>query len=407
MPIVRPFRAIRPAKNLVHLIVSRSYISYDDDSLSQKLASNPFSFIHVINPDHGADDAAPSGSKALFKRVREKYLEFYRQHYFVQDEKPGFYIYRQRYDGKDFTGVICATSSKDYAEGRIKKHELTLTKREKMFTEYLHTTGINAEPVLLSYPDDDFITDLVEHRMSKKPIYDFNTTDRMRHSLWAIDKTKEIAHIRDLFAQMEAFYIADGHHRTASSARLTAEENGGSYGKKAPHDFFMSYLVPSSQMHIEAFHRLIKLDAPMEEGEILKRLAGEFDVVEMATAENPSHKGEFCMNIRGKWFRLLTKKPDEKLLDVQLCSEAILEPIFGITDLRTDKRISFMHGAKGTQPLSDAVSSGKADIAIALYPVKMDEIFEISDRGETMPPKSTWVEPKLRSAMTIYSLTKH
>jgi len=407
MPIARPFRAIRPAKNLVHLIVSRSYISYDDDALSHKLASNPFSFIHVINPDHGTDDAAPSGSKALFKRVRNKYIEFYRQHYFVQDEKPGFYIYRQRYDGKDFTGIICATASKDYAEGRIKKHELTLTKREKIFTEYLHTTGINAEPVLLSYPDDDYITELIEHRMSKKPIYDFNTSDTMRHSLWAIDKPKEIEKVRDAFAQMDAFYIADGHHRTASSARLTAEENGGGFGEKEPHDFFMSYLVPSSQMHIEAFHRLIKLEGPMEEEEILKGLSKEFNVLEMVLAESPSHKGEFCMNIRGKWFRLLAKTPHEKLLDVQLCSDAILEPVFGIKDLRTDKRISFMNGAKGIEPLSDEVSSGRADVAIALYPVQMDEIFEISDRGETMPPKSTWVEPKLRSAMTIYSLTKH
>jgi uncharacterized protein (DUF1015 family) len=407
MPIARPFRAIRPASNLVHLIVSRSYISYDDDSLSHKLASNPFSFIHVINPDHGADDAAPNGSKALFKRVREKYLEFYRQHYFVQDEKPGFYIYRQRYDGKDFTGIICATASKDYAEGRIKKHELTLSKREKMFTKYLHATGINAEPVLLSYPDDELITDLIEHRMSKKPIYDFNTTDRMRHSLWAIDKPKEIAKVQELFAQMEAFYIADGHHRSASSARLTAEENGGGYGVNAPHDFFMSCLVPASQMHIEAFHRLIKLDQPMEEEEILKRLSDDFNIVEMPMAESPSHKGEFCMNIRGNWFRLLAKSPNEGLLDVQLCSDAILKPVFGIKDLRTDKRISFMNGAKGIEPVSDAVSSGRADVAIALYPVQMNEIFEISDRGETMPPKSTWVEPKLRSAMTIYSLTKH
>ena len=407
MPIVRPFRAIRPAQNLVHLIVSRSYISYDDDALSQKLASNPFSFIHVINPDHGTDDAAPSGSKALFKRVRDKYIEFYRSHYFVQDEKPGLYIYRQRYGGKDFTGIICATASKDYAEGRIKKHELTLTKREKIFTKYLHTTGINAEPVLLSYPDDDYITELIEHRMSKRPIYDFNTSDTMRHSLWAIDKPKEIEKVRDTFAHMEAFYIADGHHRTASSARLTAEENGGGYGEDAPHDFFMSYLVPSSQMHIEAYHRLVKLDGPMEEDEILNSLSEVFDILEMAVAESPSHKGEFCMNIRGKWFRLLSKTPDDKLLDVQLCSDAILKPVFGIKDLRTDKRISFMNGAKGIEPLSDAVSSGRADIAIALYPVQMNELFDISDRGGTMPPKSTWVEPKLRSALTIYSLTKH
>ncbi len=407
MPIARPFRAIRPAKNLVHLIVSRSYISYDDDALTHKLENNPYSFIHVINPDHGTDDAAPSGSIELFKRVREKYLEFYRQHYFVQDEKPSFYIYRQRFEDRDFSGILCATASKDYVEGKIKRHELTLTRREKMFTEYLHNTGINAEPVLLSYPDDKRVTEVRERRMKKKPIYDFYTHDRMRHTLWAIDKPKDIAKLQTAFADINAFYIMDGHHRCASSARLSAEENKGEYGLEAPHDYFMSYLVPSSQMHIEAFHRLIKLDEPMDSTQILHALERDFDITAMNEGREPSKKGELCMNIKGEWFRLEAKVPDEHMLDVRLCSEAILEPIFGIKDLQTDDRIGFMNGLRGIGPLGEAVRSGKFDIAIALHPVQMDEIFEVSDRGETMPPKSTWVEPKLRSAMTIYSLTKH
>jgi uncharacterized protein (DUF1015 family) len=407
MPITKPFRAIRPASNLVHLIVSRSYISYDDDALSEKLASNPYSFIHVINPDHGEDNAAPQGSVSLFERVRDKYMEFYRQGYFVQDEVPSYYIYRQRCEGKDFTGIICATASSDYANGRIKRHELTLSKREKMFTNYLQTTGINAEPVLLSYPDDAAVNEVIAGKMLKRPLYDFTTSDQMRHSLWAIQKPKQVAKLKAAFEAMDAFYIADGHHRTASSARLTAQENGGGYGADAPHDCFMSYLVPSSQMHIEAFHRLVKLDTPVDKASVLQGLASQFDITEGAGEKRPSRKGEFCINIKGDWFTLRAKTIDPDKLDVQLCSEAILEPVFGITDLRTDKRMRFMNGARGIGPLGDEVLSKRADIAIALYPVQMEELFAVSDRGETMPPKSTWVEPKLRSALTIYSLRKH
>jgi len=388
-------------------MVSRSYISYDDDALEQKLASNPFSFIHVINPDHGRGDVAPAGSRALFKKVREKYLEFYEADYFVQDERPALYVYRQSDGDKVFTGIIGATASKDYAEGHIKKHELTLTKRERMFTDYLDTTGINAEPVLLTYRDDEVISKVMAGAQLRQPIYDFNTADRMRHSLWAIDDTEELSRLQEAFLSLQDLYIADGHHRTASSARLTSDTNGGSYGTTEPHDFFMSYLVPASQMRIEAFHRLIHDPVAPDTHEVLEQLKGHFNIEETDAPIVPRIKGEMCLITPDKSFILTDTGSKTTELDVQHCSDQILEPVFGITDARNDKRVSFINGARGIQELVEAVSSGRAQYGIALYPIQIEEVLAVADRGETMPPKSTWVEPKLRSALTIYSLRKH
>ncbi|NNC84002.1 MAG: DUF1015 domain-containing protein [Flavobacteriales bacterium] len=409
MPLVRPFRAIRPAPDKVHLVVSRSYISYDHEALTHKLSSNLYSFIHVINPDHGMEDAARPGSKKYFKKVREKYLEFYGQGYFIQDERPAFYIYRQHYEnqGRAFTGLICATSSQDYVDGKIKKHELTLSKREKMFTKYLNITGINAEPVLLTYRDRKDVEVIMDEVKKDPPLYDFTTTDMVRHSLWRVDDEQNVIALRNAFEEMQSFYIADGHHRCASSARLTEQVNGGTYGTEAPHDFFMSYLVPASQMHIEAFHRVLRLDAELDREEVLEGLRDSFHVQPLDEVEIPNKHGELYIYISGCHYRLTAKEIDVELLDVELCSRAILEPLFDITDLRNDKRIHFLSGNEGLDGVQRTLRDETVDVLIALYPTQVKEIFDVADRGETMPPKSTWVEPKLRSALTIYSLKKH
>ncbi len=407
MPIIRPFRAIRPAPDKVHLVVSRSYIGYDDRALSNKLDHNPYSFVHVINPDHGHENMAPHGSHEFFGKVREKYAEFYKKDYFIQDETPQFYVYRQAANGKEFTGVICATASLDYAEDRIKKHELTLTKREKMFTDYLSVTGINAEPVLLTYPDSSTVNDIIDKAVEAVPFYDFTTHDTFRHTLWGISDTKELAALESAFEAMEAFYIADGHHRCASSARLTAEENGGVYGTAAPHDFFMSYLVPASDMHIEAFHRVLHLEGNVEKLEVLDRLRKEFHIEHLEGRALPHTHGEMCISFHGDWYRLNPKVKQPEKLDVELCSEMILEPIFGIEDLRNDKRISFLSGDSGLKGVKKEMEKEGRDVIILLYPIQVEEVFAVSDRGDSMPPKSTWVEPKLRSALTIFDLKKH
>jgi len=407
MPIARPFRAIRPAPDKVGLVVSRSYISYEEEDLRQKLASNPYSFIHIINPDFSSEERASAGSTELFHKVREKYLEFYRKDYFIQDEQPGYYIYRQASASDSFTGLIAATSSKDYADDKIKKHEQTLTKREEMFKNYLDVTGINAEPVLLSYRDDQDLERLITLAQKETPIYDFSTTDELRHTVWFVHEKDAVEALRKAFENIPAFYIADGHHRSASSAKLTEERNGGTYGDSQPHDFFMSYLLPASQMKIHAFHRLINTGEKLDKESILKALQKNFELKDPQADPRPKSKGHFSVYMDYTWYALELKKELKGKLDTELCSEQILSPIFGIEDLKSDRRISFISGEKGIGSIMREVDSGKAQFGIALYPVAIEEVFDVADRGATMPPKSTWVEPKLRSALTIYSLNKH
>ncbi|MDA0973064.1 MAG: DUF1015 domain-containing protein [Bacteroidetes bacterium] len=406
MPIVRPFRAIRPTPDKVHLVVSRSYIDYEEDDLRHKLASNPYSFIHIINPDVESEDRAVAGSTDFFHKVREKYLEFYHKGFFIQDDTPGFYVYTQSHAEASFTGIIATTASKDYADGLVKKHEQTLTKREKMFETYLDITGINAEPVLLSYADDAAIDALVDEAKKERPIYDFSTADEHRHTVWYIGDETKITALKEAFDKVGAFYIADGHHRTASSARLTYDRNGGHYGSEAPHDFFMSYLLPASQMRIHPFHRLIRTQSPLDGEKVLEALKKDFDFTGPLADPRPKAKGEMSIYMDHIWHGLKAKE-HEGILDSLFCSEKILAPIFGIEDLTLDKRISFISGEKGIGSIMHAVDSGRYQLGIALFPATMERVFSISDRGETMPPKSTWVEPKLRSALTIYSLNKH
>jgi uncharacterized protein (DUF1015 family) len=403
MPVVRPFRAIRPVPDKVHLIVSRSYITYADEALEQKLSSNPYSFIHIINPDFHDDDRADPGSRELFIKVRNRYDEFMEHGYLMQDDSPGFYVYEQTHEaGFTIRGLIAATSNQDYLDGRIKRHEQTLAPREKMFKDYLEVTGFNAEPVLLAYPDSPTVEDVMDRVIGHSPMYDFSTTDRVRHRLWRLDDPEFIQSVQEVFSAMDAFYIADGHHRTASSALLTSESATRTQ-RVAARDFCMSFLVPASQIHIEPFHRLVRDVGGRGRDEILSELSDSMKVVGPMDDPGRLLKGQMGLYVEGDWFRLETDCPAD-VLDASYCSSHILAPMFGITDLRSDKRIRFFEGGTGLVPLKEVVDSGEAALAIALSPASIDDVIRIADAEETMPPKTTWVLPKLRSALTIYDL---
>lgn len=403
MPVVRPFRAIRPVPDKVHLIVSRSYITYADEALEQKLSSNPYSFIHIINPDFHDDDRATPGSRELFIKVRNRYEEFRDNGYLIQDDSPGFYVYEQAHEaGFAIRGLIAATSNQDYLDGRIKRHEQTLAAREKMFKEYLEVTGFNAEPVLLAYPDSPTVEDVMDRVIGHSPMYDFSTTDQVRHRLWRLDDPEFIQNVQQVFSTMDSFYIADGHHRTASSALLTSQDDIQDEVERS-RDFCMSFLVPASQIHIEPFHRLVRDAGGRSRKEIIEELSARMRV--KGPLDDPGNlpKGHMGLYMEGDWFRLETDCPTD-ILDASYCSSQILGPLFGITDLRSDRRIRFFEGGMGLAPLMEVVDSGEAELAIALSPAGIEDVIRIADAEDTMPPKTTWVLPKLRSALTIYDL---
>ena len=380
---------------MVHLVASRSYVTYNKRQLDAKLFTNPYTFVHVINPEWGQQVRSKPNSPERFAKIREKFDEFISMRIFMKDEQSCFYLYRQQTTTNTFTGIIGCASAEDYFNGTIKKHEQTLARREEIFKKYLKICRINAEPVLLSYPDDNSIENITDDYLKERPEYDFTTTDRVRHQLWVIENTKDIQKIQSAFAGISSFYIADGHHRCASSALLGKELKGNESS------YILCLFMPENQLKIWEHNRLVKDLNGLNAIEFVKKLEKIFNVEERNNAFKPASPGALSMYLSGKWFELkVTQK--EKTSDSELLTEKILQPILGIKDLRTDKRIAFIGGNEGAEGIQNKVDSGKYKVGFGLFPIALTQLKNVADSGQTLPPKSTWVEPKLRSALTIY-----
>lgn len=401
-----PFRAIRPTRDKAALVGSRSYVDYSDSELDDKLKNNPYTFLHIINPDFTHRKEHQGREK--FVAVKREFNRFVEEGVFIRDEEPAFYLYRQTIQGHAFTGLIGATAVEDYLSGKVKVHENTLTAREEMFREYLEVTGFNAEPVLLTYPDLPAVNAVVGRTVSERAEYEFTTTDRVLHELWIINDPDELNVLQAAFRSLQAVYIADGHHRCASSARLAQSHADNNPG--APHQAFMSILIPESQLRILPFHRMVKDLNRMDERSFLTALEKEFRVERVSHAlEQPGGIHSFGLYLNAQWYRLSlrglpqTKDPVSRL-DCHLLSEHILGNILNIRDLKTDPRIRFVPGSDGIDKPVRLVDEGSYAALFTLAPVSVEELKAVSDAGQTMPPKSTYVEPKLRSGLTVYDL---
>lgn len=414
MTKVRPFRAIRPVKDKVHLIASRSVDSYKPNELYTKLAENPYTFLHIIKPDFLEEKRNKKYTPELLQKVKNKFAEFIKLNYFIQDKKPSFYIYRQIKPDMSFTGIIACCSADDYFNGVIKKHEQTLAAKEETLKNYLEVCDFNAEPVNLTYPADAKIDVLTEKIIRSEPIYDFTTTDRIRHQVWVVSNSQMIKQIAKRFEQIPAVYIADGHHRTASSALLAREkkEKNKKHTGEEGYNFFLAILFPDHELKIFDYNRVVKDLNGLSDKEFLNKLSEKFTVeLKGQKPYRPQKLHNFSMYLSGNWYSLtlkkhfVNKKDPAGKLDASLLSEHILGPILNIYDLRTDKRIDFINGLKGMEALKAEVDSGRMQVAFGLYPVSMKQLKQVADAGAIMPPKSTWIEPKLRSGLIVYSLT--
>ncbi|MBS1583557.1 MAG: DUF1015 domain-containing protein [Bacteroidetes bacterium] len=402
---LRPFRAWRPVADKAHLVGSRSFVSYSDEQLQEKLAGNPYSYLHVIHPDHGADAHLTRDER--FDRVRRKFAEFVAEGHFVRDEAPSLYLYEQSRQGLLSRGLIAAVSVADYRGGRVKVHEHTLQAREELFKDYLRITGVNAEPVLLAAPDAHDVEELLEAVRHTRPAYDFSTTDRVRHRLWTIGDPAMIAGLQERFLRMDALYIADGHHRMASSARLA--EASGSFSDD-PKAWCLAFIVPEEHLHIHNFDRAVTSLGGLDTDELLAALAQVGPLTPLADAPSapPAH-GEVGVITRQGWYTLRLPAPfptadASERLDASVLSAAVLGPVLGIRDLRTDPHVKFVPGTQGPKELERMVRAGEAAVAFHLRPVSFAELKAVADSGGCMPPKSTWIEPKLRSGITVYPL---
>lgn len=410
MAKIIPFKAVRPTRDKVSLVASRSYQTYTKKEREARLDYNPFSFLHIVNPGYKYDRKITGTER--YKLVKNRYLEFKEDDVFVQDKKPCFYVYKiVDRDKKVFNGIVAAASAKDYENNIIRKHEDTLENREHIFKDYLNTVGFNAEPVLLTYPDNTEIFNIINEIQIERPEFEFTTTYRDTHYLWLLEDDETIDKIAKEFEQIPILYIADGHHRSASSYLLYKElkqKNPNHTGNEA-YNYFMSFLIPESELHIFEFNRLIKDLNGLTKEEFLIQL-DEFYRIENRgkIPYKPSKKHHFSMYLDGEFYSLYLRKASFEFknsldaLDSQILYKTILQPILGIEDLRTDNRIMYSNGKKDVINVKSSIDSGDFKVGFGMTPITIEELKQIADEGMKMPPKSTFIEPKLRSGVTIY-----
>ncbi len=379
------------------------------EELKFQLDHNPYSFLHIINPGYKFQQEI-SGEKR-FQLVKNRYLEFREEGIFLQDEEPSYYIYKTISRNQVYCGIIAATSVEDYNNNVIKCHEDTIAQRENLFKDYLHTVGFNTEPVLLTYPDNDVITSITEEVKSQRPEYEFSSLNRDTHFMWVVNDPVLTKKIAAEFSKMKAVYIADGHHRSASSSLLAKEsrDQNPEHTGSEPYNYFMSYLIAESNLKLYEFNRLITDLNGLSKKEFLMQLDEWFRIENRGSdLYKPSKKHHFSMYLDGEFYSLYLRKTMYEFtdplsaLDPYILFIKILKPILGIQDPRNDLRISYLPGRNESYEVKKAVDEGHFAVGFGMLPLTIEEVKKIADAGLTMPPKSTYIEPKLRSGLTIY-----
>lgn len=408
MCIINPFSALRPEPGKVAHVATHSIERYTKDEIKHILSHNPISFLQVINP---ADNANQNYTEHLHS-IKNRLESFVSSNIFIRDQSPCFYIYRQIKNGRHHLGIIGLASVEDYNNSRIKIHEQTLAQREEKLKEYLDVCEFNAEPVCLTYPHHKGLNAFMQAKTKEAAVYDY-TTDNISHTIWIVKKPDEIELIQNLFKDIPSIYIADGHHRAASSARLAGmrkQSNPGHTGKEA-YNFFTAALFADDELTIFSYNRLVHTLNGLSSEAFLNELGKKFNVSELTgKAKEPAQKNSLYLYIEKKWYAIdlgrIKHTPNDPVnnLDVSILSDYILSPILHIKDLRNDRRISFVPGIKTPEDIEKIIDSGKASAAFCLYPVSFEELIAVADSGKEMPPKSTWIEPKLESGLLIYSL---
>lgn len=415
MAVIKPFKGIRPPRELVEMVQSRPYDVLNSAEARAEAEGNEMSLYHIIRPEIdfpvGTDEHAPE----VYEKAAENFARFQSNGWLVQDSKEQYYIYAQTMNGHTQYGLVLCAYVNDYLDGVIKKHELTRKDKEEDRMRHVRVNNANIEPVFFAYPDNSTIDALVERYVAAEPEYDFTAKlDGFRHRLWVVDNDEDIATITKEFEAMPALYIADGHHRSAAAALVGKEkaDNNPQHRGDEEYNYFMAVCFPSSQLTIIDYNRVVKDLNGLTEEQFLAAIEKNF-VVEKK-GENiykPQALHNFSLYLAGCWYSLTAKEGicDDKdpigVLDVTISSNLILDEILDIKDLRTSKRIDFVGGIRGLEELKRRVDSGEMKMALALYPVSMKQLTDIADSGNIMPPKTTWFEPKLRSGLVIHKLS--
>ena len=415
MATIKPFKGIRPPKELVESIESRPYDVLSSKEAREEAGDNEMSLYHIIKPEIDFPVGTDEHDPRVYAKAAENFQKFQDKGWLVQDKKENYYIYAQTMNGKTQYGLVVCAYVDDYLNGVIKKHELTRRDKEEDRMKHVRVNNANIEPVFFAYPDNAEFDAIVSRYTAQEPVYDFIAPiDGFGHKFWIIDKEDDIQAITKAFAAMPALYIADGHHRSAAAALVGAEkakQNPNHRGDEE-YNYFMAVCFPANQLTIIDYNRVVKDLNGLTAAQFLDALRENFVVEEKGEAEyRPNKLHNFSLYLEGKWYSLTAKEGtyDDNdpigVLDVTISSNLILDKILGIKDLRSDKRIDFVGGIRGLGELKRRVDSGEMKMALALYPVTMKQIMDIADTGNIMPPKTTWFEPKLRSGLIIHKLS--
>ncbi len=415
MTIIKPFKGVRPPKQFVELVESRPYDVLDSEEARAEAGDNEMSLYHIIKPEIDFEPGTSEYDSRVYEQAARNFQKFQDKGWLVQDEKEMYYIYAQTMNGKTQYGLVVCAHTRDYQTGVIKKHELTRRDKEEDRMKHVRVNNANIEPVFFAYPDNAVLDALLKRYAASEPEYDFVAPiDGFRHQFWLVSDEADIATITEEFAKMPALYIADGHHRSAAAALVGAEKAAQNPNNKGTeeYNYFMAVCFQASQLTILDYNRVVKDLNGLSDDEFLKALSKNFEV-ELKGEEiyKPAKLHEFSLYLSGKWYSLVAKEgtfnPSDPIgvLDVDISSRLILDEILGIKDLRSDKRIDFVGGLRGLGELKRRVDSGEMKMALALYPVTMQQIMDIADSGNIMPPKATWFEPKLRSGLVIHKLS--
>lgn len=414
MAKIKPFKGIRPPKQYVEEVESRPYDVLDSEEARVEAGDNEKSLYHIIKPEIDFEPGTSEYDPRVYEKAAENFKKFQDKGWLVQDDKDNYYIYAQTMNGKTQYGLVVCAYVDDYLNGVIKKHELTRRDKEEDRMKHVRVNNANIEPVFFAYPDNTILNDVIMKYAQTEPEYDFIAPiDGFRHQFWIISDSKDIEVVTEEFAKMPALYIADGHHRSAAAALVGAEKAKQNPNHKGTeeYNYFMAVCFQASQLTILDYNRVVKDLNGLSSEEFLTALSKNFDVVEKgADIYKPDHLHNFSLYLDNKWYSLTAKQGtfDDKdpigVLDVDISSRLILDEILGIKDLRSDKRIDFVGGLRGLEELKRRVDSGEMRMALALYPVTMQQIMDIADSGKIMPPKATWFEPKLRSGLIIHKL---
>ena len=405
MSKIIPFKAVRPTSDKVALVTCRNYDDYSPAELASWLNFNPYSFLHIINPAYV--NAQKITLDKRFKGVAHKYQDFKNEGTFIEDETPAFFLYQIETKSQTFTGLVAGTSIEEYKKNIIKKHEDTLQYRVELFKDYLHQTGFNTEPVLITYPDNEDINNWITKKLKEQPVYHFATTNKEKHTLWKVDTDSEINWLQKEFENIPELYIADGHHRSESAELLYDQYRNAENDKL---NYFMSFLIAESNVKIYEFNRIIRDLNGYTKEVFLEKLSDHF-IIKSKEQElwKPQGKFEFGMYLDGCFYALFykqdTKNPSIiENLDAQILYDKVLLPILGIEDLRNDERIEYIPGKQSILTLKELVDEGEFEVGFMLFPSDIKEIKTLSDKNLIMPPKSTYIEPKFRSGLIIYEL---